>query len=898
MASQHQKLPKPHKTFLASYDANAVEKGWYEWWESQGFFTASSTDGMGSEKKPYTMITPPPNVTGSLHIGHALTVSIEDAIARWRRMSGYNVHWIPGTDHAGIGTQSVVEKMLMKETGQTRHTLGREAFVKQVWAWRQKYGDRILHQIRRMGASVDWDQLYFTMDKPRSEAVQNAFIQLYKDGQVYRDTRLVNWCCKLETVISDIEASRFTYSEYLLYFFDRVEFGVLHHFSYPILDPEPNGMKELTVATTRIETMLGDCAVAIHPHDSRYLSLHGKQVYHPVLKKPIPIVCDETLVDMTFGTGVVKVTPAHDPNDYACAKRHGLPIISLFDKLGKLNSNCGIPSLGCDRFDARTEVITMLQDLGYYRYKDENHSMRVALCSRSGDIIEPLLQPQWYIRCKGLATTAQDQVNNGDTTLYPNYHVQEWNRWLDSIQDWCVSRQLWWGHEVPAYQLHLKDQLVRDRELWVVAKNEAEARHEADKLLEIEGLQSIPYDLIKDGDVLDTWFSSGLLPLSALGWKGLTEENIPARYPLQLMETGYDILFFWVARMAMLTSHFAKDIAFKDVYLHAMVRDGQGRKMSKSLGNVIDPLHVIEGVTLETMKSNLLSSNLSSKEVSASTRNLENEYPVGIPACGTDSLRFALIAYTQQTKQINLEMSNVVQTSHFCNKLWNLVRFGLSKLESKDSIAIHSIDKSKLTLVQRYILSRMATTVKQCQRGFESYRLFESTDALRRFIVEDVCDVFVEFSKPVLSKSDHEENHTLTRTVLHTCLDISLRLAHPFMPYVTEELWQHMRQHIPTSYQGERPPTIMLEHYPTVQDLDQFHDVQVEAHFKTVLSIIHASRSLRQGHQLSVSKELPFTIYCNDTVWLDKSGPLYQYLDEIKGFIKASEVNIVSDTVS
>ncbi|KAL9551754.1 hypothetical protein MBANPS3_004110 [Mucor bainieri] len=450
MATTSTKLPKPKKEFAASYDAKAVEEGWYEWWNTQGLFRASSADFLtahnGSEaakKQPFTMITPPPNVTGSLHIGHALTFSIQDAIVRWKRMNGYDVKWIPGTDHAGIGTQSVVEKMIMKERGLTRHDMGRDAFVKEIWKWKEKYGNHILHQMRRMGASLDWDSEFFTMDKDRYEAVENAFMRLHNDGLIYRDTRLVNWCCALETVISDIEVDyKDVAGRTLISLPGRskpVEFGVLHDFSYKVVDPEVDGIQELTVSTTRIETMLGDCAVAIHPNDDRYKSLHGKSVYHPILKKEIPIVCDEQLVDMEFGTGVVKITPAHDPNDYACARRHQLPIESIFDKLGKLNSSCGLPELvGQDRFEVRDTIIQKLNELGSYRGRNDNHVMRIAVCSRSGDVIEPLLQPQWYIilpvvsyiKCKELAAVSKKQVENNQMKIVPEQFVQDWYRWL------------------------------------------------------------------------------------------------------------------------------------------------------------------------------------------------------------------------------------------------------------------------------------------------------------------------------------------------------------------------------------------------------------------------------------------------------------------------------------
>ncbi|KAI9497019.1 tRNA synthetases class I-domain-containing protein [Zychaea mexicana] len=905
---------RPEKPFLSSYNAKAVEEGWYDYWQKEGLFKpSSSSNGISdssssssSDKKQFTMITPPPNVTGSLHIGHALTLSIEDALARYRRMAGYDVQWIPGTDHAGIGTQSVVEKMIMRERQLTRHDMGREAFVKEIWKWRNKYGDHILNQMKRMGASVDWDNVFFTMDSPRYEAVQNAFIQLYKDGLIYRDTRLVNWCCALETVISDIEIDYKEIERRTLVPLpgrpQGVEFGVLHQFTYPVSDPTPNGVQGLTVSTTRIETMLGDCAVAIHPDDPRYKELHGKYVIHPIHKKKIPIVCDEQLVDMEFGTGAVKITPAHDPNDYACARRHNLPIVSIFDKLGQLNEVGGVSEwTGTNRFDLRDKVVDKLKQLGCYDGKDENHPMRIALCSRSGDVIEPLLQPQWYVSCSELAGISKNQVENGLMKIHPSNHVQDWYRWLDNIQDWCISRQLWWGHEIPAYQVRLDS--ATKKELWVVAHDETSAHKEAGALIEKEGLpKDSKYELVKDEDVLDTWFSSGLLPLSALGWTG-ANSSVPARYPLQVMETGYDILFFWVARMAMLANHFAKQPPFENIFLHPMVRDAQGRKMSKSLGNVIDPLHVIEGVSLETMQENLKNSNLPPKEIEKSVKNLQDEYPSGIPACGTDSLRFALIAYTQQSRQINLDISNVIQTSHFCNKLWNLFKFGFGRFE-KDGFSNHPRDNTveslqdlaknmNLSLVNRFILSRMADTVTKCVDGFENYRLNDSADAVRRFIVEDVCDVYVEFSKATLNKPDLKPSEKeATLDILHACMDASLRLAHPFMPFITEELWHHLKQKIPSPGDAK---ALMVESYPAIEQLAPLHNKQVETHFKVVLSIIHASRSLRQGHQISIGKELPFTIYCNDYELVE---PLRLYMNEIKSFVKGSKLSIVEEEIT
>ncbi|KAJ2961047.1 hypothetical protein NQZ79_g3616 [Umbelopsis isabellina] len=850
------------------------------------------------------MITPPPNVTGSLHIGHALTFSLEvsnqwdDAIVRWKRMSGYDVSWIPGTDHAGIGTQSVVEKQLMKDRQVSRHDLGREEFVEEIWKWREHYGNRIIKQIRKMGASVDWDEVYFTMDNERSAAVQNSFIKLYEDGLIYRDSRLVNWCCALETVISDIEVD---YEEITGQTFkvlpgrsEGVEFGVLHKFAYPVVDP--NDISELVVATTRIETMLGDCAVAIHPEDVRYKSLHGKKVIHPVLQKEIPIICDPELVDMEFGTGVVKITPAHDPNDYQCGKRHNLPITSIFDKDGRLNDQCGVKELvGVDRFEARQSVVEQLQRLNVYRGKDTDHAMRLAICSRSGDVTEPLIQPQWYISTKELANKVLQQTATGDIIVSPVHHKNELNRWLNNIQDWCISRQLWWGHRIPAYHV----QLATAAEA-TVARDEQELNTNITKQFTLRNIpQDTQYKVRQDEDVLDTWFSSGLLPLSASGWTG--PGTVAERYPLTVMETGLDIIFFWVARMAMLCTYFTGQPPFKDVFLHAMIRDAQGRKMSKSLGNVIDPLHVIEGVDLETLKQTVRTGNLAPSEVDRSIKNLEIEYPDGIPACGTDSLRFALISYTQQTRQINMDLKNVVATNYFGNKIWNLFKFGISRMQLMDMKLSSDltdrlptrVELVSMPLVNRYILSRLATAVSAAHNGFERLRLHEATDSTRRFIVEDLCDVYVEFSKSLISKDNQEHAALSSLKILSACMDVALRLTHPFMPFITEELWQHFKEQHHDQGQYISPPSLMLESFPTNEQFAMYKDEQVEAGFQTVLSIISASRSLRQSNRVSIGKELPFKIWSYNGPDAEGNGQLMKYSSEIKDFIKASSLDII-----
>ncbi|CAB4485396.1 valyl-tRNA synthetase [Rhizophagus irregularis] len=895
-------VQKPSKKLGRSYDPAIVEQGWYDWWDHKGFFGSTNLDY--EDQKNFIMLSPPPNVTGSLHIGHALTFSIQDALSRWYRMSGYNVSWIPGTDHAGIGMQSVIEKKLFNERNITRHDLGRENFVKEVWNWRELHGDKIIKQLRRLGSSLDWNNLFFTMDAPRSKAVTNAFIKLYNDGMIYRDTRLVNWCCALGTVISDIEVDYKSISEQTFLKLpgreEEVEFGVLHRFAYPLADSMSN-VKELVVATTRIETILGDTAVAIHPDDLRYKSLHGKYVMHPLLNKRIPIVCDPELVDMEFGTGVVKVTPAHDTNDYACARRNKLPIINIFNKNGTLNDNCGITDLiNKDRFDVRKIIIDVLQFLGFYRGKDTKHEMRIAICSRSGDVIEPLLQPQWYLKCKDMAQRALRDVESEKIVIKPNYHTEEWNRWLWNIQDWCISRQLWWGHPIPVYHLSYEGQPTSDG-LWFAAAS----TNEADQLVKEYFKQNnislqTNYALKQDDDVLDTWFSSALLPLSALHWNGSNE--IPINYPTDMVESGFDILFFWISRMTMLCTYFSGKPPFKNILLHAMVRDSKGRKMSKSLGNVIDPIHVIEGVTLKEMQQGLYNSNLPKNEINESVELLEKEFPEGIKACGTDSLRFSLIFYTQQTRQINLDITNVVSSGNFCNKIWNLFKFAHERFDSLNhTISIYkTISDSSLcgftehlSLVDKYILSKLANTVICSQNGFQKLELHEVTDILRNFIIGDLCGVYLEFIKPVLYGNQGNIDVKAQKAalkVLEICLDTSLRLLHPFMPFITEELWQSL---VNQSENKSLPESIMLAEYPKIKDFNTWKDNKVEDAMQTVLGVIRASRSLRQRNNIPLGHPLPFTIWTNDQELISNQGPIKKYFNDIQKFIQASEIKII-----
>jgi len=609
--------------FPPTYQPKYVEAAWQSWWEKSGHYAPDMEEARkraseGDDSK-FVMVIPPPNVTGTLHLGHALTNAIEDTLTRYHRMMGKITCWVPGTDHAGIATQSVVEKRLKKEEGISRHDIGRDEFVKRVWEWKETYGGKITNQIRSLGASVDWEREAFTMDSNLTRAVTEAFCRFHEDGLIYRDTRLINWSCALQSAISEIEVDYIDVDGKTFLpvpghtLKDKYEFGTMTSFAYKLCDSD----EELVIATTRLETMLGDTAVAVHPEDPRYKHVHGKFLQHPFVDRKIPIITDDVLVDMNFGTGAVKITPAHDPNDYNCGKRHNLEFITMLSLEGKILPGCGEFS-GMMRYDARLAIEKKLAELGMFRGK-ENNKMRLGLCSRSSDIIEPMLTPQWYVNCNSMAAKSIDAVRNGDLKIEPQFHEVTWYRWLEGIRDWCISRQLWWGHRIPAYFAHhttaterldRNDSANADR--WVVARTEADALRIASEKL---GIPAAELELEQDPDVLDTWFSSGLFPFSVFGWPDQTED-LKLFYPTSLLETGMDILFFWVARMVMMGIHLTGQLPFKTVYLHAMVRDKYGRKMSKSLGNVIDPLEVIHGCGLEDLMAKIDQGNLPAKEVS------------------------------------------------------------------------------------------------------------------------------------------------------------------------------------------------------------------------------------------------------------------------------------------
>ncbi|KAK9405835.1 valine-tRNA ligase [Crotalus adamanteus] len=832
-----------------SYSPQYVEAAWYSWWESQGFFKPEYGRHSISEPNPkgiFMMCIPPPNVTGSLHLGHALTNSIQDSLTRWHRMRGETTLWNPGCDHAGIATQVVVEKKLWKEQGKTRHDLGREPFIEEVWKWKNEKGDRIYHQLKKLGSSMDWDRACFTMDPKLSYAVQEAFIQLHEKGIIYRSKRLVNWSCTLNSAISDIEVDKKELTGRTLLpvpgYKEKVEFGVLVSFAYKMEDSD----EEVVVATTRIETMLGDTAVAVHPKDLRYQHLHGRKVQHPFTGRLLPIVCDD-FVDMEFGTGAVKITPAHDQNDYEVGLRHGLEFLNIMNENGYL-INVPPPFLGMKRFEARQAVLEALKEKKLFKEVKDN-PMVVPVCSRSKDVVEPLLKPQWYVRCDTMAQAAAEAVRQGDLRIVPDFHLKTWFTWMDNIRDWCISRQLWWGHRIPAYFVTIDDPSVPagedvDGKYWVSGRSKEEAKEKAAKAFNISPDK---ISLQQDEDVLDTWFSSGLFPFSIFGWPN-SSEDLQVFYPGTLLETGHDILFFWVARMVMLGLTLTGKLPFREVYLHAVIRDAHGRKMSKSLGNVIDPLDVITGITLQGLHAQLSDSNLDPVELERAKKGQKSDYPNGIPECGTDALRFALCAYTTQGRDINLDVNRILGYRYFCNKLWNATRFAIRGLgEGFQPPASPELSGSE-SLVDLWILSRLSHAVELCDVGFQAYDFSGITTAVYNFWLYELCDVYLECLKPVFAGSDQAAIQT-AQNVLYTCLDAGLRLLSPFMPFVTEELFQRLPRRSPSS----DPPSICVTPYPTTE---QFHwrNEELDHTFDFILNIIKAVRFLRADYNLTKTK--------------------------------------------
>ncbi|MGC2063941.1 MAG: valine--tRNA ligase [Thermodesulfovibrionales bacterium] len=747
------------------YNPKGVEEKWYDHWLAEGLFKADPE----SSARPFSIVIPPPNVTGSLHMGHALNATLQDILARWKRMSGYSVLWVPGTDHAGIATQNVVERQIAAE-GIDRHWLGREAFIERVWKWKAEYGGRITHQLKRIGSSCDWSRERFTLDSGLSKAVIEVFVSLHEQGLIYRDNRLINWCPRCHTALSDIEVEHEDFE------------GLLTYIQYPLED----GSGNIVVATTRPETLLGDTAVAVNPEDERYAGLIGKIIVLPLTQRRIPVIGDMA-VDPEFGTGAVKVTPAHDFNDEAMARRQdpSLPFISVIGIDGKMTDLAGAPYAGMDRYDCRKTVLRDLKELGLV-VKQEKHNHAIGQCYRCKTIIEPLAALQWYVKIKPLAEDAIKAVRDGRISIVPSSWENTYFAWMENINDWCISRQIWWGHRIPAWYCDACGEVIVSRETPTACTKCGNA------------------SLRQDEDVLDTWFSSALWPFSTLGWPDKTAE-LAKYYPTSVLLTGFDIIFFWVARMIMMGLKFMKEIPFSTVYIHALVRDASGQKMSKSKGNVVDPLIMME------------------------------KY-------GTDAFRFTLTAFAAQGRDVKFSEERVEGYRHFVNKLWNASRFILSN--AGDVRLPESVSAGSLDIGSRWVLSRLAATTADINKALEDYRFNDAAGSLYHFIWHELCDWYIEMVKPVLY-GESAQKAPVQECLLYI-LDNTLRLLHPFMPYVTEEIWQN----IPGNQ--VKSGSIMIAPYPESLTRDEAAEAEMEVIMETVMGI----RTIRGELNLSPSLEL------------------------------------------
>lgn len=786
-----------------SYSPRAVEAAWYAYWEKGGFFKPEHAERDGAAPaETFTIVMPPPNVTGSLHLGHAMMASIEDALVRWHRMNGKRVLYLPGCDHAGIATQAVVEKKLQRERGLTKYDLGREAFVREIWAWKGQHGDQIYNQLRRMGVSCDWERARFSLDPSVNGSVNEAFCRLFDDGLIFRANRLVHWSGKLRTALSDLEVDmkEIAPNTWLAaHGHDpkkKYEFGVMTAIAYRLEGSE----EEIVIQTTRPETVFADTAIAVNPRDPRYAAFHGRNVVHPVMGTLLPVITDEA-ADMELGTGALKVSPAHDPVDFALGQKHGLRFVSIFDQENVL-TECAGDFAGLRRFDARNAVIAHIKASGAFRGQTP-HAMSLPFCSRSGDIVEPRMIPQWWMSCRDVANKAMDAVTTGELRIAPKEQEKIWFRWLEDIRDWCLSRQLWWGHRIPAYRVL---NAPGPDELWVAGRTLEEAAAKAGAKL---GLPAEQVVLEQDPDVLDTWFSSGLWPFSTLGWPE-ESPDMQRHFPNSLLETGGDILFFWVARMVMLSIYLTGRIPFSEIFLHAMVRDAHGRKMSKSLGNVIDPLDVIEGISLEALQQRLEEGNLDPAEVKRARDAQRLDFPRGIPECGTDALRMALCSYVAQGRDVNLNILKVDAYRRFCNKLWNAARFALGKLGDGYCPPAEVRLGGAESLADLWILAKLQAAIRATNAAFAEYNLMHAVSAVHSFLLYDLCDVYIEVIKPICAPEwPDAAARTCARAVLYTCLEQGLKLLHPFMPFVTEELFHRIPRR-----PADRTESIVLAAYP------------------------------------------------------------------------------------
>ena len=883
MSTQHQ-IAQALTSLENAYNPSDVENGMYQVWEDKGYFQPSY-----DKQQSFSIALPPPNVTGSLHMGHGFNNAIMDTLTRYHRMLGENTLWQPGTDHAGIATQMVVERQLNAQ-GIKRHDLGREKFLEKIWEWKAESGGNITRQIRRLGSSVDWSRERFTMDDGLSNAVKEVFVRLYEDGLIYRGKRLVNWDTKLQTALSDLEVE------------NHDEKGSLWHFRYYLTDKNAktqDGKNYLVVATTRPETLLGDTAVAVNPEDARYQHLIGQTVTLPITGRIVPIVGDDKAVDMEFGTGCVKITPAHDFNDYETGKRHNLPMINIFDNSANILPEMQIftdlqtkePQLettpseyaGLERFAARKKMVEQSEAEGWLE-EIKPHDLKVPKGDRSNTIVEPWLTDQWYVSIEKLAKPAIEAVEDGRTEFVPAQYKNMYMAWMRDIQDWCISRQLWWGHRIPAW--------YDDEGNIYVGRDEAEVRqkyHLADSLA-----------LRQDSDVLDTWFSSALWTFSTLDWTGELNfddysQALKTFHPTSVLVTGFDIIFFWVARMMMMTLYFIKDkdgnpqVPFKTVYVHGLVRDGQGQKMSKSKGNVLDPIDLIDGIDLETLVAKRTTGLMNPKDAQKIEKATRKEFADGIPAFGTDALRFTFTSLASTGRDINFDLKRIEGNRNFCNKIWNATRFVLMNCVDKEGNALN-IDKTANTelweLPEQWIMSRLNSTVKAIHEHMSQYRFDLVSQDIYEFIWNEYCDWYVELAKSSLNdESVSAERKAQIRYVLLNCLEVAMRFTHPIMPYITESIWQTIAPII----DKKATDSIMTAAFPTADD--SLISLQTEHDMTWLQALIGAIRNIRGEMKLGNAVRLPVLL---DNISDEETARLSRIENQFKSLAKVDTLTIVN----